>query len=215
MNSRMERYYKDSNTRSKRNKNLYGDIYSEAKYTNIEGIASIDNANEIDITKTDYFRFFKLIETYFDLNNLNIAEVGCGYIPILSSIIKQNSNCEITAINNKIIINNYNNIKTLETDLSYGFDFNNYDLIIGFRPCNITEQVIIDCFTSNKDFIIYLCSCAIEPLNINYFNKEKWTYKDWHKYLINIVKKNKNYDVNILYNHSLDDDCPIIIAKAK
>ena len=51
MNSRMERYYKDSNTRSKRNKNLYGDIYSEAKYTNIEGIASIDNANEIDITK--------------------------------------------------------------------------------------------------------------------------------------------------------------------
>ena len=31
--------------------NLYGDIYSEAKYTNIEGIASIDNANEIDITK--------------------------------------------------------------------------------------------------------------------------------------------------------------------
>ena len=171
--------------------------------------------NEIDITKTDYFRFFKLIETYFDLNNLNIAEVGCGYIPILSSIIKQNSNCEITAINNKIIINNYNNIKTLETDLSYGFHFNNYDLIIGFRPCNITEQVIIDCFTSNKDFIIYLCPCAIEPLNINYFNKEKWTYKDWHKYLINIVKKNKNYDVNILYNHSLDDDCPIIIAKTK
>lgn len=51
MNSRMERYYKDRNTRSKRNKDLYGDIYSEAKYTNIEGIASIDNANEIDITK--------------------------------------------------------------------------------------------------------------------------------------------------------------------
>lgn len=47
----MDRYYKENNTRSKRNKNLYGDIYSEAKYTNIEGIASIDNANEIDITK--------------------------------------------------------------------------------------------------------------------------------------------------------------------
>lgn len=52
MSSRMERYHKNNtNLRSKRNKNLYNDIYSSAKYTNIEGIASIDNANEIDITK--------------------------------------------------------------------------------------------------------------------------------------------------------------------
>lgn len=52
MNSRMERYYKNNtNLRSKRNKELYSDIYSNTKYTNIEGIASIDNANEIDITK--------------------------------------------------------------------------------------------------------------------------------------------------------------------
>ena len=53
MNSRMERYYKNktTNLRSQRNKDLYSDIYSNSKYTNIEGIASIDNANEIDITK--------------------------------------------------------------------------------------------------------------------------------------------------------------------
>ena len=53
MNSRMERYYKNKNTnlRSQRNRDLYSDIYSNSKYTNIEGIASIDNANEIDITK--------------------------------------------------------------------------------------------------------------------------------------------------------------------
>ncbi len=53
MNSRMERYYKNktTNLRSQRNRDLYSDIYSNSKYTNIEGIASIDNANEIDITK--------------------------------------------------------------------------------------------------------------------------------------------------------------------
>ncbi len=52
MNSRMERYYKNNtNLRSKRNKELYSDIYSSGKYTNIEGIAEINNANEIDITK--------------------------------------------------------------------------------------------------------------------------------------------------------------------
>ncbi len=53
----MQRYYKNArtntheNSRSNRNKNLYGEIYTYGKYSNIEGIASIDNANEVDITK--------------------------------------------------------------------------------------------------------------------------------------------------------------------
>jgi len=57
MATRMQKYYKsdraDANTgsRSSRNKDLYGEIYTGSKYSNIEGIASIDNANEVDITK--------------------------------------------------------------------------------------------------------------------------------------------------------------------
>ena len=50
----MERYYKketQGNSRTKRNTRLYNSIYSYGKYSNIEGIASIDNTNEIDITK--------------------------------------------------------------------------------------------------------------------------------------------------------------------
>lgn len=171
--------------------------------------------NEIDITKTDYFRFFEIIKNHFCLDNLNIVEVGCGYIPILSNIIKQNSNCKVTAINNKILIKNYNGIHTIETDLSHTFNFNKFDLIVGFRPCNITEKVIIDCFRSNKDFAIYLCPCAIEPLNNKHYNKNNWTYKDWHNYLINLINSNSNYNITVLYHHNLDDECPIIIGKVK
>ena len=61
MSSRMERYYKTENkgkTRTKRNTKLYNSIYSYGKYSNIEGIASIDNTNEIDITKVK-----KMLET--------------------------------------------------------------------------------------------------------------------------------------------------------
>ncbi len=50
----MERYYKNESqgkTRTKRNTRLYNSIYSYGKYSNIEGIATIDNTNEIDITK--------------------------------------------------------------------------------------------------------------------------------------------------------------------
>lgn len=54
MASRMERYHKDDEkrtSRSTRNKNLYNTMYSYGRYSNIEGIASMDNTNEVDITK--------------------------------------------------------------------------------------------------------------------------------------------------------------------
>ncbi len=53
MATRMERYYKQnsSNNRSERNQNLYREIYETSSYSNIEGVATIENSNEIDITK--------------------------------------------------------------------------------------------------------------------------------------------------------------------
>lgn len=57
MDTRMQKYYKNArvnthtNSRSSRNKDLYGEIYTNGQYSNIEGIATIDNANEVDITK--------------------------------------------------------------------------------------------------------------------------------------------------------------------
>lgn len=54
MASRMERYYKDellSVGRSSRNKNLYKQIENIDSYSNIEEIVSIENNNEIDISR--------------------------------------------------------------------------------------------------------------------------------------------------------------------
>lgn len=55
MPSRMDRYYNDTENlrqRSSKNTDLYSRIYDEdSKYSNIEGIASIEKTNEIDITK--------------------------------------------------------------------------------------------------------------------------------------------------------------------
>lgn len=50
--SRMDRYNKESeNSRSTKNKDLYKNIYELGEYSNIEGIATIDKSNEVDITK--------------------------------------------------------------------------------------------------------------------------------------------------------------------
>ncbi len=54
MASRMERYYKEklvTEGRSTRNKSLYEQIKDLDNYSNIEGVATIENTNEIDISK--------------------------------------------------------------------------------------------------------------------------------------------------------------------
>ena len=54
MASRMDRYYKSelvTSGRSSKNKSLYEQIENLDNYTNIEGVATIENTNEIDISK--------------------------------------------------------------------------------------------------------------------------------------------------------------------
>lgn len=171
--------------------------------------------NKIPIKNTDYYKLVQIINDHFNLKNMNILEVACGYIPILSGIIKENYNTKNTAINNKILINNYKNVNTIEFDLFKPFNLSDYDLIIGFRPCAITENIILECFYYKKDFLIYLCPCDNKPLNKHNYNPKTWTYKKWHNYIISLIKNNRNYIIKIIKNHELEDDCPIIIAKYK
>ena len=52
--SRMDRYYENNSTEKKRsrmNQELYRSIYISDEYSNIEGIATMDKTNEIDISK--------------------------------------------------------------------------------------------------------------------------------------------------------------------
>ena len=43
--------YGTTGSRSRKNKNLYNDIYTYDNYSNIEGIADIEKSNQVDITK--------------------------------------------------------------------------------------------------------------------------------------------------------------------
>ena len=54
MSSRMDRYYKNelaTSDRSSKNKSLYDQIENLENYSNIEGVATIEKTNEIDISK--------------------------------------------------------------------------------------------------------------------------------------------------------------------
>lgn len=165
--------------------------------------------NKIDIKNTEYYTFFKISKKFFDFDGKKILEIGCGKIPILSSIYKMN-NYSIEAINNKIIVKNYKKIKTIEYDLTQEIDLIKYDIIIGLRPCTITENIINTCLKYQKDFIIYLCPCIHQPLQNNIsFN----SYNDWIQYLSNRLNKISDYNIIFESNNELPDNCPIIIGK--
>ena len=54
MPSRMEKYYSGTEnrpSRSSRNTELYRDLYESKQYSNVEGIATIEKKNEIDLSK--------------------------------------------------------------------------------------------------------------------------------------------------------------------
>jgi len=165
----------------------------------------------IELTNTDYYQFYKIIKKHFNLKNKKILEVASGPIPILSSIIKENEKTEITAVNEKILYKNYKGVKTKEKDLTKPYVLKKYDLIIGFRPCIISENIINLSMHYKKDFCIYLCSCPLKPKNENGI----WGQRKWHNYLINIILQNKNYNLKIIKSKKLLDDCPVLIAKYK
>ena len=203
----------------KKHRNFYSEYFEQNRLEKIKYGYTCDinqifcYLHKIPIEQTDYFLLATLIAKYFNLPNKKVLEVACGYIPILSSIIKKKYGCDIKAINNKILLHNYNGVNTEEFDLFKPYNLSEFDLIIGFRPCDITESIILECFKYKKDFVFYLCPCIIEPLNKENYVRNEWTYKKWTDYIFNLVNSNNNYRCKIIKNHSSEDDCPIIIAK--
>lgn len=163
--------------------------------------------------RSAYFSFCKIIEKYFNLSASNILEVSCGLIPILSYYLKNDFHVKnITAINDKLVFQPYKNIDCHECDIFNVKDIKNYDLLIGFRPCKATERIIDLCFKSHKDFAVYLCPCDMQP----YDKKIKCaTAEEWRNYIINKVKNNCQYEIQVIIDHTLQDNLPVIIAKYK
>ncbi len=166
--------------------------------------------NIVKKNESAYYRFLKILKSYFNLRTLCIAELSCGLIPILSSTAKRYTRKNITAISNKILFKNYKSIETIETDLTKNFDLTKFDLIIAFRPCFPTENIIDLCFQYKKDFAVYLCPCIFQPKDSN---KKFESTEQWHNYLIKKVRNNKAYSTSIIKSDRLQDDMPIIISK--
>lgn len=126
MTTRMDRYYEEKNSvkrRSERNQMLYRDIYENGDYSNIEGIATLKNQNEIDINKVK--QMLKNREDYLNQKNNN------------QSIIKplENPKLQETEEKNYDIREILNNAKTNRTAIDEHKSISNtsYDIFKDLR----------------------------------------------------------------------------------
>ena len=108
MASRMDRYYKDelvNSGRSSKNKSLYKQIEDLDSYTNIEGVATIDKTNEIDITKVK--EMLKNRENYKKQKKLkSLLEEEIKEIEEIPKKVEEIKNYDIKAILSKAKLTN-------------------------------------------------------------------------------------------------------------
>jgi len=100
--SRMERYYKanaNQEKRSSRNKDLYKSIYDISEYSNIEGIATIDRSNEVDITKVK--KMLKNREEYHKQKDFRTKEVAVDTRPSFNTFESEEKSYDIRDVLNK------------------------------------------------------------------------------------------------------------------
>lgn len=167
----------------------------------------------IDLKDTDYFEFYKILKEHFDLKNKIILDVASGVIPVLASIIKDTEKIKVTAVNDKILFKNYHGVITKEADLNNYYDLSEFDLIIGFRPCVTTDNMMQLAIKNKKDFCFYMCPCTLKPRDVKI--DAPWGQRKWYDYLKSLIQNDNNYELKVTTSKNLLDDCPIFIGKYK
>lgn len=96
-------------------------------------------------------------------NFKNVLEVGCGPVPIISAMLKQLGNYNVSAMDSLILDWNgaYNNlgINAYNMNLTPSVDLSKFDVIVAKHPCPSIEQIVNICDSQNKPYIIECCKC--------------------------------------------------------
>ena len=169
--------------------------------------------NLIEDNINPYNAFIKYLETEFNLQDLNILEVGSGSIPILAHSIENKYKKKVDIQDPITLFANYTKGNIYKDLFNESTDISNYDLIIGYNPCEATENIIINAIKNKKDFSVATCGCCHLPSKYKEKNPNLW-----HQYLIDIAQKlgKNNYKIKISYfskNYHLEN--PIITGLYK
>ena len=137
MASRMDRYKNGTNRsgRSRKNQSLYDDIRNMATYTNIEGVATIEHANEIDINEVK--NLLRNRENYKKQRQAGLIEEREEEIVEKTPVVEKTY--DINAILNKM----KNQIKERENNEHRKLSDDQYDFLKKLNSKNESNQITI------------------------------------------------------------------------
>lgn len=124
-----------------------------------------------------YLGFIDILENNFDIDR-DIIEVGCGRFPALAKIIalKQQKGT-ITVYDPRLatVESKIPNMKLKKESFTKSTPVRNDQLVIGFMPCEATEQTIVTAGKNKADFLIALCEGGPHGDEFDYFeSEEEW-----------------------------------------
>lgn len=169
----MERYYKPASRtskRSERNQELYREIYEVGEYSNIEGIATIEKSNEVDITKIK--NMLKNREQYQQQRQFRqmIKKPEMEKLEDNSNHLENEKNYDIRDVLNKAKVN-----KKTE-DKYHSLDDTGYNILKNLKEKSMHREEtedelreLIDTITSNSE----LNQLATKELSLDMFDDLK------------------------------------------
>ena len=121
-----------------------------------------------------YLGFIDILENNFDIDR-DIIEVGGGRFPALAKIIalKQHHGT-ITVYDPRLAITKspIPNMKLKKENFTKSTPVRSDQLVIGFMPCEATEQTIVTAGKNKADFLIALCEGGPHGDEFDYFESE-------------------------------------------
>lgn len=148
-----------------------------------------------DSYRKEQENFVSLVEKLACNNNTNILEVGSGKIPYSSMLIAQDlghvNSMDKFAISNESLKSM--DINPLKEYFNENTQIDNYDFVVGNKPCTAIQHIVKLCTKAKKPYFIGLCDCETPTKRLDY----------WDTYLKLIDKKIK-FSKNYEYAYNVD-----------
>jgi len=184
-------YYADAYFEPRRGENAFFQMFS-----------AIDALSD----KDPYLQTMQEIENEFGLDK-DIIEVGCGMFPALSKLIAQRQKeigkGTITAYDPELIAKTLDGVVLVKKTFTLSTEIPQNALIIGRKPCKVTETMIKSAAQNKSELFIKLCDCDHVPnlLGKNYTNTFK---KNWFRYVDELATSTLQPGFKIEKSESID-----------
>ena len=164
-----------------------------------------------------YLKHLNKIKSIFN-TDCNVLEIAGGALPAFSDIIAREQlnigKGTITMYDPMLATTKakYTNLKLYKEEFTDNKKISNYDLIIGIRPCEITECIIKKACKERKNFYIQMCGCT--HFTLEQVKKYGLSREIYQKYITDLANELLGEEVNITkIDNKFGIDYPILYKK--